>query len=83
MTALLKDEVMARYMLILKTVFDVRVVLSPDRILTIRPDKKYPNICHIGTNMKDKSNRPLWFHVKHSDKEVLNMYYKIKHGKGD
>ena len=54
--------------------FDHPLLLRPSNMQVIKPDKKYRRVCHIKTDIPDSKGRHMWFHVKHSVKEVLYLY---------
>jgi hypothetical protein len=60
------------------TVFDSEIQLPYFCLEVIKPDSKFEKISHIKTNFKDKKGKPLWFNVKHSFEEVLDMYFQVK-----
>lgn len=62
----------------LKTVFDHNMEIPYHSIVRIKPDKKYSDITHIKTSLKDHNKRPIWFHVRQSVNEILDMYYECK-----
>lgn len=51
-------------------------------IMAIKPDPDWEKRTHIKTNFKDRYNKPIWFHVKNSYAEVLDMYYQVKKNVG-
>lgn len=62
----------------LKTAHDFFVPLRSDQLLVIRPDRKYENYSHVKTTMKSSEGKNVWFSVRHSVKEILDMYYSCK-----
>lgn len=58
--------------MMLRTKFNIILYINPEHLLVIKPDKKYPNMSHIKTKGDN------WFHLKQSDTEVLDEYYKCK-----
>lgn len=61
----------------LRSTFGYSILLRPDQLLIIKPDKKYPNLCHVKTTtMREGKN--VWFTVKHSAKDILTMYRESK-----
>jgi len=64
------------------SVFDQEVQLPHHCILKVKPDNRYSHISHIKTNFKDHLNKEIWFHVKHSYADVLDMYYEVKKNLG-
>lgn len=64
--------------LLLKTKAEFMVPLKPDSLLVIVQNKKYANMCHIKTTIKDWRGKNVWYSVMHPAKEILRMYYLCK-----
>jgi hypothetical protein len=61
-----------------KTMFGFEMNFRHHQLLEIRQDKKYKNVCHIRTSIRDKEGKPMWFTVEHSAIDVINRYNETK-----
>lgn len=69
---------MERKKFALKTMHEFYIPLRSVNLLVIRPDKKYKNLCHVKTTLTGNDGKNLWFSVRHSVEQILNMYYACK-----
>lgn len=71
MSGVIKEE-MLKGMMCLNDVLLAKIYISPRQLQEIKPDRKYPNICHI------KTTDDRWFYLKHSVLEVQAIYVNTK-----
>lgn len=62
----------------LTSMFGFIIPIRPDQLVSIKPDRKYPNLCHVETSVKNPDGKNTWHSVLHSAEHILNLYSQSK-----